>query len=252
MRRPVLFGNWKMYKTIPEALALVEGIIGGLPASPSADIGVAPPFTALAMVAAKLRGTPLLLAGQNLHQEEEGAFTGEVSAGMLADLGCSHVLVGHSERRQLFGETDASVRLKVGSAFRHGLTPIVCVGEDRAEREGGETLAKVERQVKAALDGIPLSDAERMVIAYEPIWAIGTGLTATPEQAQEVHAHIRRVVAAAASPEVARAVRIIYGGSVKPDNFAAILMGSDIDGALVGGASLKAEGFLLLVAALTA
>jgi len=190
-RRPLIAGNWKMFCTSGEAVALVDGLKAATRGLSDREVLVAPPFTALAPVAAALKGSAILLAGQNLHWEDNGAFTGEVSAPMLRDIGCSHVIIGHSERRQFFGETDESVNKKVAAARKHGLIPIVCVGELLAEREAGRTLAVIERQVAGALKGLAPDAIRAIVLAYEPVWAIGTGKVATPEQAQEVHAAIR-------------------------------------------------------------
>jgi triosephosphate isomerase len=246
-RMKFVCGNWKMHKTTDEARALVralspllEGVTGEV------MVAVAPPFTALAAVAEAVRGTPIELAGQNVHHETQGAFTGEISAGMLADLGVKHCIVGHSERRQLFGETDEGVRRKVGALLATGVRPIVCVGEVLGEREAGRTLEVVERQVRAALAGIPASALAAVTIAYEPVWAIGTGKTATTAQAQEVHGVIRKLLRELAGG-IADQVLIQYGGSVKPDNAAELMAQPDVDGALVGGASLKATDFSLIV-----
>jgi triosephosphate isomerase len=247
-RHPLIAGNWKLYKTIGEALSLVKEVRAGLAERPAdADALVAPPFTALQAVAEALRGSGILLAAQNMHWEKEGAFTGEVSAAMLRDLGCSHVILGHSERRQLFGESDEGVGRKARAACDHGLTPILCVGETLAEREADRTFEVVERQVERALRALTPDELAGSVIAYEPVWAIGTGRAATPEQAQEVQAFIRKRAAASHGDAVASAVRILYGGSVKPDNIAALMAQPDIDGALVGGACLKADSFLKIV-----
>jgi len=248
MRRPLIAGNWKMFKTLREAVALVEEIRGDLARAPArADVLVAPPFTALHAVAQFLRGSGIAIAGQNMHWEKEGAFTGEVSPVMLTDLGCSHVILGHSERRQLFGETDEGVGRKARAAFDHGLTPIACVGETLAERESDRTLEVVERQLERALRQLTPDEAARAVVAYEPVWAIGTGKTATPAQAQDVHAFIRRRVSLTHGEPVAAGIRILYGGSVKPENIASLMAESDVDGALVGGACLKADSFLKIV-----
>jgi triosephosphate isomerase len=247
-RRSLVAGNWKMYKTIGEARALVAEVRAGA-AGASADVLIAPPFTALAAAAEALRGGAVLLAGQNMHGDDEGAFTGEVSPRMLRDAGCTHVILGHSERRQLFGETDEGVARKAQAAFRHGLVPIVCVGETLAERDADRTMEVVERQIERALRAVTPDQAAATVIAYEPVWAIGTGRNATPEQAQEVHAFIRTLVARSHGDGTAAAARILYGGSVKPDNAAALLGQPDVDGALVGGASLKAASFLEIVRA---
>ena len=246
-RAKFVCGNWKMYKTTGEArelvrelAALLQGVAGKV------LVAVAPPYTALAAVAEAVRGTPIELAAQNVHHEAQGAFTGEISAGMLADLGVKHCIVGHSERRQLFGETDEGVRKKVGALVAAGIRPIVCVGEVLAEREAGRTLQVVERQVRAALAGIPAAALAAATIAYEPVWAIGTGRTATTAQAQEVHGVIRKLLVELA-PSVAEHVRIQYGGSVKPENAAELMGQPDVDGALVGGASLKAPEFSQIV-----
>jgi triosephosphate isomerase len=245
MRRKLIAGNWKMYKSAAEAAALAQAVKTE-PRS-SVDILVAPPFTALHAVRAVLQGSPVLLAAQNMHHEHEGAFTGEVSPLMLRDAGCSHVILGHSERRQLFGETDEGVARKARAAFAHALVPIVCVGETLAEREAGRTMEVVERQVERALRELAPEQGAVAVIAYEPVWAIGTGRNATPAQAQEVHAFIRRLVTRSHGESAARAMRILYGGSVKPDNVDSLMVQPDLDGALVGGASLKAESFSRIV-----
>ncbi len=245
MRKPLIAGNWKMYKTVPEAVALVEGLVAGI--DTGNEVVIAPPFTALHAVAPLLRGTPIALAAQDMHWENEGAFTGGISPVMLREVGCSHVIVGHSERRQLFGETDETVARKARAAFAHGLTPIVCVGETLAEREAERTMEVVERQVERALRALTPDRVVVGVVAYEPVWAIGTGRNATPEQAQEVHAALRRLVARSHGDAAAAAVRILYGGSVKPDNTSALMAQADVDGALVGGASLEAASFLRIV-----
>ena len=249
-RKKFVCGNWKMHKTVAEATALVKELAEGLAASGDAarvKVGVAPTFTALPAVGQALRGTGLELAAQNVHWEAQGAFTGEISAGMLADVGVRHGIVGHSERRQLFGETDASVRRKVGALLGAGLRPIVCVGETLAEREAGKTLEVVGRQVRAALADLPAEPLAALTLAYEPVWAIGTGKTATTAQAQEVHAAIRAILRELGGAGVADAIRIQYGGSVKPENAAELMSQPDVDGALVGGASLKAKDFLAIV-----
>ena len=248
MRRPLVAGNWKMYKTSAEARELVRQLAAGL-GDARAEVVVVPPFPLLAAAREALGTSPIGLGAQNMHPEKEGAFTGEVSPPMLKDAGCSHVVLGHSERRQLFGETDDGVGRKARSAVDHALVPIVCVGETLAERDGNRTLEVVERQVERGLRDLTPDETARIVIAYEPVWAIGTGRNATPEQAQEVHAFIRRHVARSHGEPVAAAVRILYGGSVKPDNAASLLGQTDVDGALVGGASLKADSFLAIVRA---
>jgi triosephosphate isomerase len=246
MRRPLIAGNWKMYKTVPEAVALAGEVRAGATRA-DVEVVLGPPFTALHAVAAALSGSEIGLAAQNMHAENEGAFTGEVSPLMLRDAGCTHVILGHSERRHLFGETDEGVARKAEAALRHGLVPIVCVGETLAERESGRTREVVERQTERALRGLTAEEVARLVIAYEPVWAIGTGRTASPAQAQEAHAFLRSLVTRSHGEPAARALRILYGGSVKPDNIGALMAEADVDGALVGGASLTASSFLKIV-----
>jgi triosephosphate isomerase len=246
MRRKLIAGHWKMYKTVAEAVVLVEEIKKGTAGAPS-DTLVAPPYTALAAAVAAAKGSPVAVAAQNMHFEREGAFTGEVSAPMLEEIGVSHVILGHSERRQYFAETDEGVAAKTRVALASGLTPISCVGETLGEREAGRTMEVVGRQLGAILDSVSAEQAKQVVIAYEPVWAIGTGKVATPEQAQEVHAFIRSRIAARHGAPAAGALRILYGGSVKPDNVKGLMALPDVDGALVGGASLKADSFLKLV-----
>jgi triosephosphate isomerase len=246
-RTPLLAGNWKMHGTRREAVALARALAEAVGAVREREVVVAPPFTALEAVAQVLAGSRIGLGAQNVHWEAKGAFTGEVSAPMLREAGCTHVIVGHSERRQYFGETDATVGKRLRAALAGGLTPIVCVGETLAEREAGETAAVIARQVAAALAGLAPTDVARCVVAYEPVWAIGTGRTATPAQAEEVHAAIRRQVAGLVSEPVAAGLRILYGGSVKPDNIDALMAEGDIDGALVGGASLDPAAFARIV-----
>lgn len=246
-RKPIIIGNWKMYKTVGEALDLVGALLEALPRIADLEVGVAPPYTALGAVARKIEGSAsgkLLLAAQNCHFEAAGAFTGEVAPPMLKEVGCSHVIVGHSERRQFFGDTDELVNKKTRAAFAHGLVPVICVGELLAEREAGKTFEVVERQLHAAFAGVDSTAARRAVIAYEPVWAIGTGRTATDAQAQEVHAFLRRLVGELYDGATAAALRIQYGGSVKAENAAGLMAQPDVDGALVGGASLKPEAFL--------
>ena len=246
MRRKFVCGNWKMHKTAAEAVALVRELKGSLGAS-KAQVAVAPPFTALAAVKAALEGSPVQLFAQNCHFEKQGAFTGEVSAPMLAELGCDGVILGHSERRQLFGETDEGVNRRIKAALEAKLHPIVCVGETLQEREAGRTWEVVSRQVRGAFASLSGESLGRCTVAYEPVWAIGTGRTATTAQAQEVHAQIRALLRELSSAPAAEAVRIQYGGSVKPENAAELLAQQDIDGALVGGASLKADDFARIV-----
>jgi len=247
-RRKFVCGNWKMHKTIAEAVQLVRELRDRAGKS-GAQVAVAPPFTALAAVKQALQGSAIQLFAQDCHHEKQGAFTGEVSATMLKDAGCDGVIVGHSERRQYFGETDESVAKKVRAALAESLHPIVCVGETLQEREAGKTWEVVSRQVRGGLAGLDAGSLQRITLAYEPVWAIGTGRTATTAQAQEVHAQIRGLLRELGGAQVADAVRIQYGGSVKPDNAKDLLSQPDIDGALVGGASLKANDFAAIVAA---
>jgi len=247
MRTPIIAGNWKMNKTIAEAAALVKEMTPRLAAIPGVEKVVCPPFTALSAVKEALGDAEICLGAQNMYWEEKGAFTGEVSPVMLAGL-CHYVIVGHSERRQCFGETDDGVNRKIVAAFAHGLTPIVCVGESLEQREAGQTEEWVADQVQAALMGLPAEQVRRLVIAYEPIWAIGTGVPATADDANVVIAGtIRGALAEMYGHEVTRAVRIQYGGSVKPSNIVEFMTLPDIDGALVGGASLKTSDFVEIV-----
>jgi triosephosphate isomerase len=246
-RVPLLAGNWKMHGAGADAVQLAAAVADGVRDVTDREVLLAPPFPSLAAVAARLKGRRLLLAAQNLHWEDKGAYTGEVSGPMLRAVGCTHVIVGHSERRQLFGDTDEWVARKVAAALRHDLTPIVCVGETLGEREANETWAVTDRQTRAALFGLDAAAIAKLVLAYEPVWAIGTGKVATPEQAQEVHGALRALLAELAGPDVAAAVRILYGGSVKPDNIDALMRQPDLDGALVGGASLNAADFTRIV-----
>jgi triosephosphate isomerase len=249
VRRPVIAGNWKMYKTTGEARKLALDIKNAsVNLADDVEVVLCPPFGSLYVVAEVLRGSKVRLGGQNCHWADEGAFTGEVSPRMLADLGCLYAIVGHSERRTYFGETDQGVAKKAKALVSAGVSPIVCVGERLGEREGGITQDVVRGQVLGSLAGLSAEDMLRTVIAYEPVWAIGTGKTATPAQAQEVHAFIRNVLIDLHGLEVALRVRIQYGGSVKGDNIGALMAQSDIDGALVGGASLEASGFMKIVA----
>jgi triosephosphate isomerase (TIM) len=243
MRRPLIAANWKMHMKLGGASELASGVARGCRELADVDIVLAPPFTALSTVASAIAGTHVQLGAQDMHWEEKGAFTGEISPNMLKDAGCSFVIIAHSERRQLFGETDRSANRKVLAAFSHGLAPILCVGESDAERDRGVTFVVVDRQVKEGLKDIAASQLETLVVAYEPIWAIGTGRTATPAQAEEVHQSIRGQLAKLFGAEAADKVRILYGGSVKPDNVDDLMAEADIDGALVGGASLDVASF---------
>ncbi|WP_407270755.1 triose-phosphate isomerase [Radiobacillus sp. PE A8.2] len=249
MRKKVIAGNWKMNKVREEAEQFIADVKNSVPSYDKVESVVCAPFPYLAGLVDKAAGTDVKVAAQNMHFEDNGAYTGEVSPVMLKDIGVTYVVLGHSERREYFAETDETVNKKAHAAFNHGLTPIVCVGETLEQRESNETMTLVEDQVKKALAGLSEAQVKETIIAYEPIWAIGTGKTATSEQANEVCTHIRQVVAAAVSSDAAEAVRIQYGGSVKTANVDELLSQSDIDGALVGGASLEADSFLKLVEA---
>ncbi len=246
-RKPVIAGNWKLFKTSAEAAAMLRDLRPRVSMIHDVEIVVCPPFTAIAAAAQALAGSNVQVGGQDLYWESQGAFTGEVSGPMLAELGCRWVVVGHSERRQLFGETDEAVHRKLVAAIAAGLSPIACVGETLAEREAGRTLEVVGRQIQGALGGLSGDQMKRLVVAYEPVWAIGTGKVATPAQAEEVHAAIRARAAELHGAAVAGALRILYGGSVKPDNVKELMAQEDVDGALVGGASLQAESFAAIV-----
>jgi triosephosphate isomerase len=246
-RRRFLAANWKMHKTVGESVAFARDFLPLVKSAP-AEIAIAPPFTALAALGEALAGSNVALAAQDVHDEAKGAFTGEIAPAMLADVGCAWAIVGHSERRALFGETDAFVARKAAALFAAGLRPIVCVGETLAEREAGRTFAVLEGQLAGSLAAVPHERAAELVIAYEPVWAIGTGRTATPEMAQEAHASIRAWLRGRFAG-AADAIRIQYGGSVKPDNAAELLAQPDVDGALVGGASLEPESFARIVLA---
>lgn len=243
-RRTIVAGNWKMNLDRAKARDLATAVAARAAEAGTTELVLCPPAVYVETVAAALGGSLVALGAQNMHDQSSGAFTGEVAPPMLLDLGCRYVILGHSERRTLFGETDAAVNAKTRAALAAGLTPIVCVGETLEEREGGRTAAVVTTQVQGSLAGLTPADLEKIVVAYEPVWAIGTGRVATPQQAQEVHALIRGLLGGLATPAVAAKVRIQYGGSVKPDNAADLAVQPDIDGALVGGASLKADDFL--------
>ena len=246
-RTPFIAGNWKMNKTVAEAVELVRDLKASLSGVQGVEVAVAPPFTALYAVSKELKDSSICLAAQNLFWEEKGAYTGEVSPVMLKELGCHYVIIGHSERRQFFGETDGTVNRKIKAAMTHGLKPIFCVGETLNEREGGKTFSVLERQVEGGLENLSAKEIESLVIAYEPVWAIGTGKTATPQQAEEVHRFIREKLAKTVSRPFADSVRIQYGGSVTPENVKGLMSQENIDGALVGGASLKQETFSKIV-----
>jgi triosephosphate isomerase len=247
VRRPVIAGNWKMHKTQAETRAFFEAFKPLVAASHHCDIIVAPPFTAIAAAVDAARGTEISIAAQDACWEREGACTGEVSMPMLIEAGCHSVIIGHSERRKYFGETDATVNRKLKAALETGLQPIVCVGEDQSERDADRTEQILERQFNDGMATLTGPDFSRILIAYEPVWAIGTGRTATPEIAAEVHSFLRLLGAKRFTPELASRVRILYGGSVKPDNVRSLMAQEEIDGALVGGASLDAQSFSTIV-----
>ena len=243
MRKPMIAGNWKLHKTISEATSLVSELIPAVASNQNVEIVVAPVYTALAIVAEALAGSNIKLAAQNCYPEPQGAFTGEVSPLLLKDAGCEYVIIGHSERRQLFAETDESVNSKALALAESGLGTIFCIGETLEERESGKMFDVLRQQVTAGLKDLTTRQMQTVVVAYEPVWAIGTGKVATDEQAQEVHAFIRGLLAELYDPQTAAATRILYGGSVKPGNVDGLMTQPDVDGALVGGASLKAEDF---------
>jgi triosephosphate isomerase (TIM) len=247
MRRPVIAGNWKMFKTQAETRAYFAALIPLVAGSTHCDIIVAPPFTALAAASEAAKGTAISIAAQDMHGEPEGAYTGEVSAAMLLEVGCRAVIIAHSERRQFFGETDESANVKVKAALAAGLTPILCVGELLAEREAGRTEEVLSRQLRGGVAALTGAEFSRIILAYEPVWAIGTGKTATPEMAADAHRFLRQQAAEVFTPDCAASLRILYGGSVKPDNIKGLMAQVEIDGALVGGASLKADAFASIV-----
>jgi len=246
-RVPLVVANWKMHGTLGFAKELAQAVRDGLKRPRGVEVAICPPLTALGAVGTVLAGSPILLGAQNCHWEPKGAFTGEVAAEMLAETGCRLVIVGHSERRHLMRELDEEISKKVAACLRAGLQPVLCVGETADERRQGLTFTVVEGQLRAAWAGLSPADIGRCTLAYEPVWAIGTGVTATPAQAAEVHGYLRGLVSELASKEIAQAVRIVYGGSVKPDNAAELAQEAEIDGALVGGASLEAAGFIAIV-----
>ena len=248
MRTPIIAGNWKMHATLADAGALVASLKASC-RDETVEVVVCPPFTALSSVARSLKGSSIGVGAQDLFWETQGAFTGEVSCVMLTDVGCRYVIIGHSERRRYFGETDQTVQRKLSAALQHPLTPIVCIGETLEEREQHQTYDVLKRQLGGALDACAASDVARLVLAYEPVWAIGTGRNATPEQAQEAHRFIRDWLGERFGAQVAGTVRIQYGGSVTAANAATLLQQPDVDGALVGGASLKADAFAAIVKA---
>ena len=247
MRIPLIAGNWKMHKTVSESVEFARGLLEATEGVEGVEAVVAPPFTAIRPMAEVLEGSSVGIAAQNMFWEESGAYTGEVSGPMLAEAGCSYAIIGHSERRQYFGETDSTVNKRLFAALAAGLRPIMCIGETLEEREAGQTFNVVAKQLEGGLTNVGDSLMASVVIAYEPVWAIGTGKTATPEQAEEVHRFIRQALAERYGPALAQAARILYGGSVKPENVKVLMACENIDGALVGGASLKVESFAALV-----
>jgi len=242
-RKPLIAGNWKMFKTCPEAGKTARQLVNLVRQTETVDIMIAPPFTALTTVSEIIADSPIGLGAQNLFWESEGAYTGEISAPMLASAGCRYAIIGHSERRQFFGETDGTVNKKIQAAMAASLIPVICVGETESERDGGKTFSVLDKQVQKGLENINFDAENPPVLAYEPVWAIGTGKTATADQAEEAHAYIRKLISKALGSQLAEKLRILYGGSVKPNNIVELMAQADIDGALVGGASLKPETF---------
>ncbi|MBA7484556.1 Triosephosphate isomerase [subsurface metagenome] len=247
MRKPIIAGNWKMNKLTSEAVELAREVKNKTGTIADREIVLCPPFTVLSAVKEVIKGSSIKLGAQNMYWEVRGAYTGEVSPTMLKDIGCNYVILGHSERRQYFGETNETVNKKAKIAFSIGLIPIVCVGETLQQREKGETLTVIEEQVKTGLSGLTKEESKGLVVAYEPVWAIGTGKTATPEEAEEVQRFIRKLLGQMFGKENAQAIRILYGGSINPDNISVLMSCEDIDGGLIGGASLNVESFLKVV-----
>jgi triosephosphate isomerase len=246
-RTPVIAGNWKMYKTCDQAAEAAKALKGLVAGVNDVEVMIAPPFTALVPVAEQLKGSTIGLGAQNLHWEAEGAYTGEIAADMIVSAGCRYVIIGHSERRQYFGETDLTVNKKIRAAVNAGLIPVMCIGESESQRDGGETFSILDKQIQNGLESFVLDDLQTLIVAYEPVWAIGTGKTATKEQAQEVHSHVRQWFAGRFDDGYAQGLRILYGGSVKPSNVKDLMAMPDVDGALVGGASLDPGTFSQLV-----
>ena len=246
-RTPLIAGNWKMYKTVAEAVTTAHTLAKQVADTEGRDMMIAPPYIALAAVSDALAQSPVALGAQNLHWAQEGAFTGEISAAMLLSTGCRFVIIGHSERRQFFGETDANINRKIRTALDHELIPILCVGESEAERESEQTFSVLDKQVSLGLEGFSPAELGPLVVAYEPVWAIGTGKTASSDQAQEVHRYLRSVIEKSFGNALANSLRILYGGSVKPNNIRELMNMPDVDGALVGGASLDAESFSQII-----
>lgn len=247
MRRPLMAGNWKMHKNIPEAIAMVKELKPLISDVKDVDVLICPVFTAIYPLANEVKGSNIQIGAQNVYWEPKGAFTGEIAVSMLSDAGCSFVIIGHSERRQYFAETDETVNKRTKATLNANLIPIVCVGETLQERESDNTFKVIEKQVREGIKNFSKEEAEKIVIAYEPVWAIGTGKTATPQQAQDVHEFIRKIYSQMYGADIADKVRILYGGSVKPDNVSELMKQKDIDGGLVGGASLEASSFAKLV-----
>ena len=242
-RKPFIAGNWKMYKTCSEAVETAKKIAGLVSGFKNVDVMIAPPFIALAQVHEAIKESSVLLGAQNLFWEKEGAYTGEISPGMIVSSGCGYVIIGHSERRQYFGETDKTVNKKIRSAVNNGLVPVICIGETEKERDAGDTFNILDKQIKMGLEGFSPDELQPVILAYEPVWAIGTGKTASSAQAQEVHRFLRSLIETLLGKKIAESIRILYGGSVKPENIGELMSMPDIDGALVGGASLDAEKF---------
>jgi len=247
MRRPIIAGNWKMYKTVADTCAFFDTLIPEIQNVEHCDVVVAPPFTVLAVAVEETEGTRVAISAQDVHWKNEGAFTGEIAVKMLVDVGCTYTIIGHSERRQFFCETDETVEMKARAAVQAGLQAIVCVGETLNERDEGKAAEVVRRHITNGIGHLTSSDLSRIIVAYEPVWAIGTGRTATPEVAAEMHAEIRKILAEIHGEAAAQEMRILYGGSVRPDNISAIMKKEDIDGALVGGASLDPTTFASII-----
>jgi triosephosphate isomerase (TIM) len=247
LRKALIIGNWKMHKTVAQAVGFARELAGGFTARADRDVAIAPAFTALHALSAVLKGSDIALCAQDVHWEQEGAFTGEISAPMLLEAGCRYALVGHSERRRWFGESNEDVNRKTKAALKAGLFPVVCVGETLDEREADQTFSIIRRQLKEGLNNISADDIRRAIIAYEPVWAIGTGKTATPEQAEEVHDFIRQFIARIHGTDIATGICLLYGGSVNPENASPLMAQKDIDGLLVGGASLDPGSFRKII-----
>ena len=246
-RKPLIAGNWKMYKNIPEAVETARDLVKLLKEPPNTEVMIAPGYVLLNAVAHEIEKSCITLGAQDLFWEKEGAYTGAISAAMLVSVGCKYVIIGHSERRQYFGETDENVNLKIRAAIDSGMAPILCVGETEIQRESEETFSILDKQIQMGLKDLSCDELEKLVVAYEPVWAIGTGKTATSRQAQEVHEFLRNVLENTFGNSLAKNIRILYGGSVKPDNIAELMAMPDVDGALVGGASLNADTFIRIV-----